>query len=74
VALPDLRLYSYFLFSVFCFRLVVALPGHLGFEVRGSKFGVDHERSEYNPTPTPPSGRSGGTLDIPWTHRTPSRS
>jgi len=34
---------------------------------QGSKFGVNHKPSEYNSTSAPPSGRSGGTLDIPWT-------
>jgi hypothetical protein len=31
-------------------------------------FGVQHKRSEYNCPFPPPSGWSGGTLDIPWTY------
>ena len=33
-------------------------------------FNVHHKHTEYNSPPTPPWGWSGGTLDIPWTHRT----
>src|ERR1019366_7178441 len=36
-------------------------------QVGGWKFGVRHKPSEYNSLPAPPSGWSGGTLDIPWT-------
>ena len=45
-------------------------PGVQGsrFAVRGSKFGVQYKLSEYNPPLPPRSGRSGGTLDIPWTY------
>jgi hypothetical protein len=38
------------------------------FEVRGSKFGVQYKLSEYNSPSAPPSGRPGGTLEIPWTY------
>ena len=38
------------------------------FEVRGSKFGVQYKLSEYIPPLPPRSGRSGGTLDKPWTY------
>ena len=48
--------------------LRVALVGNSRFEVRGSKFGVDHKPSEYNSPPARTSGWSGGTLDKPWTY------
>src|ERR1017187_1772934 len=58
----------------FCFRLSAFAPWRLcrafrgsKFKVQGSRFGVYHKPSEYNPPPAPPSGWSGGTLDKPWT-------
>ena len=55
--------------SSFCLHPVWLCPAFQGsrFEVRGSKFGVHHNPSEYNSLPVPPSGWSGGTLDKPWT-------
>ena len=41
------------------------------FEVQGSEFSVFHKHTEYNPPFPPPSGWSGGTLDIPWYHPIP---
>ena len=37
------------------------------FDVRCSMFRVHHKHPEYNPPLPPPSGRSGGSLDKPWT-------
>ena len=55
--------------------LGVALGGFAArgskFEVGSSKFGVHHKHSEYNPHFPPPSGWSGGALDIPWYHPIP---
>ena len=58
-------------------RFVVALgwlcPAVQGsrFEVQGSEFSPFHKHTEYNPHFPPPSGWSGGTLDIPWYHPMP---
>jgi len=46
-----------------------------GFEVSAFRFhplSLHHKPHEYNSPPAPPSGWSGGTLDMPWYHRTPS--
>ena len=62
------------------YGFVVALGSHWGgftpfcpafgdsrFGVRGSMFRVYHKPPEYTSSPASPAGRSGGTLDIPWT-------
>jgi hypothetical protein len=41
------------------------------FRVRGSRFGDYHKYPGCNSPPAPPSGWSGGTLDIPWTSPIP---
>jgi hypothetical protein len=44
---------------------------HSAFRIPHSPQGVFHKHTEYNPPFPPPSGWSGGTLDIPWYHPIP---
>jgi hypothetical protein len=64
----------YFLLSTCCFCRSVALGGFAPpFDVGSWMFDVgcsvvNHKRSKYSSPLPPPSGWSGGTLDIPWTY------
>jgi hypothetical protein len=47
--------------------LWTTFPRFSAFRTKHPPQGVHHKPSEYNSPPGPPSGWSGGTLDIPWT-------
>jgi hypothetical protein len=58
----------YFVLSAFSWRGLGSAVQGSRFRVQGSRFRVHHKNTEYNSPPAPPSGWSGGTLDIPWTY------